>query len=173
MAATALITAAEYLRSSFEPDADFVDGRIEERSVGEREHSDLQRQLLLLLSQTAFQNSFVCNPELRIQVSEQRFRVPDLCLLRPDAPYESIVRTPPLLCIEILSPEDTLNRILVKARDFLDMGVPQVWIFDSRSRAAHVVSTELVVEQKDGLLTVPRTPHQVSVVEIFKILRPL
>ena len=47
MATTALISVAEYLRSSYEPDADLVDGRIEKRAVGEREHSDLRRKLML------------------------------------------------------------------------------------------------------------------------------
>ncbi len=57
MASAALVPVAEYLRSSYEPDADLVDGRIEERVVGDREHSDLQRQLLPLLSQPGFKLS--------------------------------------------------------------------------------------------------------------------
>ena len=38
------------------------------------------------------------------------FRIPDVCLLRADAPFESILRDPPLLCIEIMSPEDRRGR---------------------------------------------------------------
>ncbi len=39
MATTTLITVEEYLRTSYEPDAEFVDGVLEERSTGEDRHS--------------------------------------------------------------------------------------------------------------------------------------
>ena len=170
MATTALISAADYLRTSYEPDAEFVDGRIEERSVGEREHSDLQRQLLLLLSQPSFQTFFLCNPELRVQVSSQRFRVPDLCLLRRDAPYEKIVSTPPLLCIEILSPEDAMSRTLEKAREFIAMGVAEVWIFNPQSRSVTVCRREGTTEHIGGMLRIADLPCELSVSEIFSVL---
>ena len=37
-----------YLRTIFHPDCDFVDGRIEERNVGEYEHSMVQKMLMRL-----------------------------------------------------------------------------------------------------------------------------
>ncbi|MBB6142168.1 hypothetical protein HNQ77_000106 [Silvibacterium bohemicum] len=45
MAATAAHTSVPvevYLRSSYEPDAEYVDGEIEERPMGEYEHSSWQ-----------------------------------------------------------------------------------------------------------------------------------
>jgi len=36
--ATNFVTVQEYLRSSFEPDAEYVAGQIEERVVGENDH---------------------------------------------------------------------------------------------------------------------------------------
>ena len=39
-----LWTVREYLRTSWSPDREFVDGRIEERNLGEKEHSILQRR---------------------------------------------------------------------------------------------------------------------------------
>ncbi|RXH57399.1 hypothetical protein [Granulicella sibirica] len=36
------LTVEEYLRTSYRPDCDFVDGVIEERNLGEYEHSRLQ-----------------------------------------------------------------------------------------------------------------------------------
>jgi hypothetical protein len=32
------VTVAEYLRTVYEPDCDYVDGRVEERNVGEFDH---------------------------------------------------------------------------------------------------------------------------------------
>jgi Uma2 family endonuclease len=37
--------------------------------------------------------------------------VPDICLISLDEPVEQILTRPPIACIEILSPEDTLRRM--------------------------------------------------------------
>ena len=37
-----LISVEEYLATSYRPDCDYVDGRIEERNLGEYDHSSLQ-----------------------------------------------------------------------------------------------------------------------------------
>ena len=149
MATSALIPVNEYLRGSYEPDAEYVDGRLEERAVGEREHSDLQRQLTILLNQSEFASFFVCNPELRVQVSAERFRVPDLCVLDVQAPYEQIIVTPPMLCIEILSPDDTMQRTLTKVRDYLEMGVAEVWVIDHAGRTVQVCASGGMTERRE------------------------
>ena len=40
--ATTLIPIEEYLRTTYHPDRDYVDGEIQERNLGEREHARLQ-----------------------------------------------------------------------------------------------------------------------------------
>ena len=40
------VTEQEYLRTSYEPDCDYLDGRVEERNVGEYEHSGVQGAIL-------------------------------------------------------------------------------------------------------------------------------
>lgn len=40
-----LITIEEYLHAAYHPDCDFVDGRVEERTMGTPKHSLLQMQL--------------------------------------------------------------------------------------------------------------------------------
>ena len=125
-----------------------------------------------MLSQTPFEAIFVCNPELRVQVSERRFRLPDLCLLSVDAPYEDVVRTPPMVCIEILSPEHTLARTMVHVHDFLAMVVPEVWIFDPAKRSVQVCTAEAILEHTEGVLTVPGTDAAISIAAAFSVLRP-
>ena len=178
-----LITAAEYLRSSYEPDAEFVDGHIEERPVGERDHGDLQRRLLILLSQTVCERYFTPVPELRVQVTTTRFRVPDLTVVAANAPREQIVLTPPILCIEVLSPEDTMTRTLVRVRDFLAMGVPEVSypgarprlprhgrIVDPELRTVLVCAGNTLTEHTAGSLSVPGTPVSIRLSEVFSVL---
>lgn len=81
------------------------------------------------------------------------------------------MRTPPLLCIEILSPEDTMPRTLVRVRDFLLMGVPAVWIFDPATRTARVCTAEATTEHSDGLLAVPGTEATILISTAFSVLR--
>ena len=58
-------------------------------------------------------------PEQRVQVRRDRFRVPDVRVLteKPEGHFgHRIVTRPPLLCIEILSPEDTAVETMDKVR---------------------------------------------------------
>jgi Uma2 family endonuclease len=98
-----LITVSEYLRTSYSPDCDYVDGEVQERNLGEPDHSDLQLRIVELLSTPANKAHFRANPEIRVQVGPTRYRVPDVCIRRVPALREQIIRTPPLLCIEVLS----------------------------------------------------------------------
>ncbi len=77
-------------------------------------------------------------PEQRTQVSASRVRIPDVCLIRADAPREQVTETPPLLCVEVMSPEDRLSRTTKVLDDFAAMGVEHLWIIDSRDRVGYV-----------------------------------
>src|SRR5436853_513102 len=111
MASSTLISVNEYLRSIYRPDCDFVDGRIEERNVGEHDHAALQAALILWFGQRQEEWNIEVLPEQRIQISPSRFRVPDICIVSLDLPVEQVLTRAPLACIEILSPEDTLRRM--------------------------------------------------------------
>ncbi len=43
--AQTLISVEEYLKTSYSPDCDYVDGVVEERNLGERDHSWIQAQI--------------------------------------------------------------------------------------------------------------------------------
>jgi Uma2 family endonuclease len=170
MATNTLIPVSEYLSTSYDPDCDYVDGEVQERNLGELDHSDLQGQLLELLRTPANKAYIRANPEVRVQVATTRFRVPDVCVRRVSAPREQIIRTPPLLCIEILSPEDRMSRTREKVRDYLKMGVPEVWILDTVTRSAMISTGAATVEQTTGELRVPETPIVLTLADIFSVL---
>jgi hypothetical protein len=46
MATSTRVPIEVYLRSSYEPDAEYVDGEIEERPMGERDHAAWQAAIL-------------------------------------------------------------------------------------------------------------------------------
>jgi hypothetical protein len=50
MASRTLISVEEYLRTSYRPDCEYVDGEVLERNMGEKSHAKLQKAILLYLS---------------------------------------------------------------------------------------------------------------------------
>ncbi len=130
MSTTTRIPVEIYLRSSYEPDAEYVDGEIEERPMGENDHSAWQDAICFWFRQHAQDWNVRVRPELRIQVAATRFRVPDVAVLDRDQPTERIVTHPPLAVFEVLSPEDSLQRLKRKLEDYRTMGIPEIWVID-------------------------------------------
>jgi Uma2 family endonuclease len=130
MATTTHVPVDVYLRSSYEPDAEYVDGQIEERPMGEFDHASWQLAILKWFLQHEKDWNIRVLPELRVQVAATRYRVPDVTVLDRGRPIEQIITHPPLAVFEILSPEDTLQRLKRKLEDYRAMGVPEIWIID-------------------------------------------
>lgn len=124
------VSLDEYLRSDYEPDAEYVDGVLEERPMGQFEHAAWQKAILKwFLAHEAEWNVRVM-PELRVQVAPTRFRVPDVTVLDRREPKQPIITRPPLAVFEILSPEDRFERLTRKLRDYAAMGIPRIWVVD-------------------------------------------
>jgi Uma2 family endonuclease len=123
-----------YLSSSFEPDAELVHGMIEERPMGENEHSAWQQALAVWFGQHAQEWNIRVRPELRVQVSPDNFRVPDIAILDRNLPVERYAPHPPLAVFEILSPEDTVTRILSKLADYEAMGIQTILLLDPQGK---------------------------------------
>jgi Uma2 family endonuclease len=119
-----------YLRSSYEPDAEYVDGEIERRPMGELDHA--ARQLAILKYFLPYEKTWgvYVFPELRVHVSATRYRVPDITVLDRSLPLEQIITRPPLAVFEVLSPEDRLQRLKRKLEDYRVMGIPEIWVID-------------------------------------------
>ncbi len=124
-----------------------------ERNPGEREHSSAQGRILIYLTRNYPHLLDLVLPEQCVQVTPSRFRIPDICVLSESAPWERIIRTAPELCIEILSPEDSLSRVTDRLRDYLEMGVPVCWVIDPvRERGWTAWSGGPLEEVSDGML---------------------
>lgn len=108
-----------------------MDGQLEDRNVGERNHSKLQCKIQILLSRTTNLSIF---PAVRVRVSANRVRVPDIAVYLTE-PAKQVFVTPPYLVIEILSPEDRWSRMLSKLEDYLGMGCQNIWVFDPAQKA--------------------------------------
>ena len=105
--------------------------------------------------------------DVRVQVMATRFRVPDLTVIRAGTPRERILTHPPLLVIEILSPEDRLSRMTERTDEYLDFGIENIWIIDPARRLAYRVTRAGFELAPAGEITVPETPIRVVLSELF------
>jgi|WetSurMetagenome_2_1015567.scaffolds.fasta_scaffold310083_2 Uma2 family endonuclease len=152
MATGTAIPLAQYLASTYEPDCDYVDGEIEERNVGERTHARLQARITAYLLAHYEAQGVEVFTEIRVRVSPSRFRIPDVCATIGD-PGEEVLTKPPFLCVEILSPEDGMSRLEVRIQDYLQMGVPHVWVLDPLTRQSYEANlVDGLREVKTGVL---------------------
>ena len=137
MAGATMLSIDEYLRTSYRPDCEYIEGHVRGRRVGKWEHARVQLLLAgwFLNHETAW--STVSSTEQRVQVSPNRVRVPDLVVLRP-GPQPDVLSDPPLLVVEILSPDDSYSDTQERAGDYRAMGVETVWIIDPQTRTGRM-----------------------------------
>jgi Uma2 family endonuclease len=162
-----LWTVREYLSTSWSPDREFVDGRIEERNFGEKEHSIIQRYFTFLFMLKRAEWKVEVYPELRTQIAARNFRVPDVLVVRAGESFERYLKHPPLIAIEILSPEDTLRAMQKKAAQYRAFGIENIWIIDPEPRIAYKYASAGLEEVGTGELAVPGTPIRVVLSEMF------
>ena len=169
-AAPAELTLEEYLHTSYHPDCDFVDGHIEERNLGEYEHSTLQTAIASWFFERRKEWKISVTTEYRTRVAPTRVRIPDVSIFPAGGPVEKVRVTPPLLTIEILSPEDRLPRVLTRLNDFVSMGVQHLWVIDPAERAAYLYTTNGLQLVEGPRLAVPGSPIYLDLPEIFSAL---
>jgi hypothetical protein len=63
MATATLVFVSEYLRTSYRPDCEYIDGEVRERNMGDLDHSRLQMPLSRYLSSREVQWGIIVLPE--------------------------------------------------------------------------------------------------------------
>lgn len=141
----------EYMSTSYSPDCEYVDGIILERNVGKGKHAHTQTWLAIRLNELLRGKGLSALVEQRVRVAPTRVRIPDVCVVQG---LEEVPTTPPLLCVEVLSPDDLWSRVNASISDYQLMGVPCIWVVDPYSARAWIFEQENPpVEVQDGRLT--------------------
>ena len=101
-----------------------------------------------------------------------RYRIPDVCVVSDEAPFEQVMTRPPLLCIEILSSEDRWSRITERLEDYRSMGVPNLWVIDPLDAKAWMWSNGEPAPDwtETAELKVPGTAVRVDATAMFAAL---
>ena len=173
MATTVSIPVHEYLTTTYRPDCDYIDGELRERHLGTRPHAALQGILYAILHANRRLWKVIALPEQRVQVSATRFRVPDVCVLASSDPAEAVVRKAPMICFEVLSPEDNLPDMQERAEDYEAMGVGRLWVLDPIKHKVWIASSNGLQKVYADELVFEGTPIRINLNEVFAELDEL
>ncbi len=138
-----------YLRTTY-PDLDreYRDGDVLERTLPDYLHGKTQMLLLLFFGALRRALSIFPCSEVRVKVREGLYLIPDVAVFHGKEPSQ-IPDAPPLIVIEILSPDDRLGQVRDKLEAFRQWGVAHVWLVDPHGR--HLYRYESGVKEVDSL----------------------
>ena len=162
MAVGTLISVDEYLRTSFDPDCDFVDGAVLERNVGKKKHGYAQLRIGAWFVQREETLRLIAMTELRLKLRPGRVRIPDVAVSELPLPDEEVYTSPPYLCVEVMSTDDTIAAMQDRLDDYLNFGVPNIWVVDPwKHRGWHITAAgwataaDGVMRTADGRVAMP------------------
>ena len=136
--AHATVSMEEYLRTSYRPDVEYIDGVLEEKPLVSSVHGRVQLLLGIWFFQHQAEWALIASAEARTQVAVSRVRLPDVVVGQAGFLRQSALLEPPVIAIEVLSPSDSLLDLKRRAADLDGMGVKNVWLIDPESRDASV-----------------------------------
>lgn len=176
------ITLTEFLAlPETKPASEYLDGEIIQKPMPQGEHSLFQNELLMRINQLGKPaKSFYAFPELRC-VFAGRVIVPDVAVFA----WDNIPRTaegkvankfeiPPDWLIEILSPEQSPNRVIKKIVFALKQGTQLAWLIDPMDESVTIFYPKSLpdIKEKGDLLPALESLQnwQLSVAEMFSWL---
>jgi Uma2 family endonuclease len=137
-----LVSVEEYLRTSYTPDVEYLEGRLKEKSVVGFPHGRMQALLSAWFWNHAREWKIQVAVETRTRVKVARFRLPDLVVVAADEQTPSALQSAPLIAIEVLSPSDEFADLRARARDLAAMGCQNVWLVDPAEASVAVWNGE-------------------------------
>lgn len=131
------ITPEQYLATQFEREPELVRGEIAEGPSPTFQHGNIQLRMGSRLM--ALQRSYpvFTGVEVRVRIAPDLYRIPDISMWKGVAP-ESVPAAPPLVIIEISSPDDRLDAMLQKLEEYRVWGVQHIWLIEPEIKRIHV-----------------------------------
>jgi Uma2 family endonuclease len=144
---TKLITAEEFYDWANRPEnqdkyCELERGEIVQMSRPGKRHGLICANAIRILWNYAAQRKkgYVCSNDTGIIVERDpdTVRGPDIMFFEDATKLEEVDEkygeTPPLLSVEVLSPNDTLGKVMRRVREQLDFGTQMVWVVDPEAR---------------------------------------
>ncbi len=130
MGAKSALSVEQYLRTSF-PDLDkeYRDGELVERSLPTYPHGKTQLRVGAYFAALRKSLSLHATAETRMKLRTGLYLIPDIAVFHGGEPLD-VPETPPLVVIEILSPDDRIQKVGEKLEEYRAWGVPHTWAID-------------------------------------------
>lgn len=176
------LTIEEFLKlPETKPASEYLDGEIIQKSMPKTRHSRLQGKLISVVNQVAEERQIAyAFPELRCTFGGRSI-VPDVAVLRWghiefDGNGEPIddVLIPPDWTIEILSPDQSSNRVTGNILHCLKYGCQLGWLIDVDDRSILVFQPKQQPELsrgKDDLTVLDKVELKLTVEQVFSWLK--
>jgi len=134
MGTKTLMSVEEYLHTTFDgADREYLDGEVVERNMGNKSHGRIQGSFIVCLRAQEARTGIYVIPEVRHRLKQTRFRIPDVAVFEGE-PEGEVPSSPPLVAIEVLSPDDRIGYIVPKLDEYRQWGVKHIWIADPEDR---------------------------------------
>jgi Uma2 family endonuclease len=143
MGTKAAISEEEYLHTSFPGvDCEYRDGELVERTLPEYIHGRTQTRIVFFFELLRERLSVFASVETRLKLREGLYLIPDVSVFWPTPPA-SVPDAPPLVAIEVLSPDDRMAAVREKLQEYRAWGVGHVWLVDPHSHRLYTCDTGL------------------------------
>jgi Uma2 family endonuclease len=174
-----LWTAQQYLKITDQTNRliEFTDGVLEILPMPTDKHQNILEFLYDVLHPWMRRiGGKVHVPVLRVQIREDRFREPDLLLVRDahDQRRQNSFWRGADLVVEIVSPDDPERDIVVKRGDYAEAGIPEYWIVNPLDETITVLTLVGTAYSEHGVFRRGEMAHSVllagfavSVAEVF------
>jgi Uma2 family endonuclease len=123
-----MLSVEEYLRTSYEPNCDYIDGVLRPKPWPWFNHASTQLRICTLISKRF--PDFAAVPELTVILTETKCFVPDVAAQHCSDLQAPFPVRPIHLCAEILSPGENPEDLFAKCGEYHAWGVPYCWIVD-------------------------------------------
>jgi Uma2 family endonuclease len=165
-----LVSLEHYLNTSYSPDREYRDGVLVERTGGAKAHARLQALLARYIGIREDEWGVEVYTELRSKVREAWYPIPDVCVYARDSFEERYPSVPPLLWIEILSPDDRMADVWNRAAELIANGVPYVWIIEPHTLESELRAANGPEKILDKTLRLPESAIVIPLLEVAKRL---
>jgi Uma2 family endonuclease len=149
------VSVDQYLRTYYDPDVEYVDGKLVDRHIGEYSHAAAQAWVAGALGSREQECRFRTFIGVRVVVKDgARYRIPDVSVRALPHPVTPFLSQPDLV-VEVLSTEDEAIDFLVKIADYSNAGIPYIWIVDPYKRRMFAVEHGVIRHAHGMLLETP------------------
>ncbi len=183
VAAKLTISLAEFLQlPETKPASEYIDGQIYQKPMPQGKHSRLQKRLIDAISEVGEPQKLVCAfPELRCTFGGRSI-VPDIAVfewsiipLDEDGEIANRIEIAPDWIIEILSPDQSPNKVIEKIVFSINHGTKLGWFADPSDKSVIVFQPNQLPEVKSDTDILPVLSvlgnWQLSAAELFNWLK--